>query len=197
MSEGVHPGVHPDPDALNAFVEGALPEHERVECLAHLAECGQCREVVFLAQKAAEMEAPVAVTEAPVSFWQRLLRPRAVVSVVAAAIVAVFSFGLYRMIRSSEPQPQVTASTKVPAEPAPAAKAERANARVAAGTEQGESAARGEGAACSRLRSPFACSGQAPPPAPVAAAVQVRKRLGLSGRLSTRRGPSLRARGWS
>ena len=38
MSEGLHPGVHPDPDALNAFVEGALAEHERVGCLAHLAE---------------------------------------------------------------------------------------------------------------------------------------------------------------
>jgi hypothetical protein len=127
MSERLHSGVHPDPDGLNAFVEGALPEHERVECLAHLAECVQCREVVFLAQKAAEIEEPVAVPEAPVSFWQRLLRPMAVVSVVAAAIVAVFSFGLYRMIRSAEPQPQVTASTKAPVEtaaaPAPAAKA--------------------------------------------------------------------------
>jgi hypothetical protein len=123
MSEGVHPGVHPDPDALNAFVESALSEHERVECLAHLAECGQCREVVFLAQKAAEMEMPAAVTEAPVSFWQRLLRPRVVVSVAAAAIVAVFSFGLYRMTRSAEPQPRVTASTNAPVQTAPAAKA--------------------------------------------------------------------------
>jgi hypothetical protein len=128
MNERLHPGVHPDPDALNALVEGALPGHERVECLAHLAECAQCREVVFLARKAAEIEEPVAVREAPVSFWQRLLRPRAVVSLVAAAIVAVLSFGLYRISRSAELQPQVTASTKAPeaapAAPAPAAKAE-------------------------------------------------------------------------
>jgi hypothetical protein len=123
MSEGLHSGVHPDADALNAFVESALPEHERVECLAHLAECAQCREVVFLAQKAAEFEEPVAVPVAPASFWQRFLRPMAAVSVVATAIIVVFSFGLYRMIRSAEPQPQVTASTKAPLETAPAAPA--------------------------------------------------------------------------
>jgi len=131
MSEGLHSGVHPDPDALNAFVEGALPGHERVECLAHLAECVQCREVVFLAQKAAEIEEPVAVPEAPVSFWRRLLRPMAVASVVATAIMAVFSFGLYRMIRPTEPQPQVTASTKAPVETAPAAPAPAAPAPAA------------------------------------------------------------------
>ena len=117
MSERIHPGVHPDPDALNAFVENALPEHERIECLGHLAKCAQCREVVFLAQKAAEIEEPVALPEAPVPFWQRLLQRRAVVSVVAAAIIAVLSFGLYRMIRPAEPPPQLTASPV----PAPAA----------------------------------------------------------------------------
>jgi len=90
----------------------------------------QCREVVFLAQKAAEIEEPVAVPEAPVSFWRRLLRPTAVVSVVAAVIVAVISFGLYRMIRSAEPQPQVTASTQVLVETAPAAPAPAAKANV-------------------------------------------------------------------
>ena len=124
MSEGLHPGVHPDPDALNAFVESALTEYERMECLAHLAECAQCREVVFLAQKAAEMEQPVAAPEAPIPFWQRPLRPMAVVSVVATALVAIFLFGLYRMTRSAEPQPQVTASTTAPVETASAAKAE-------------------------------------------------------------------------
>ena len=40
MSEYLQPGLHPDPDSLNAFVEGVLPEHERLQCLAHLA-CGR------------------------------------------------------------------------------------------------------------------------------------------------------------
>lgn len=109
-SEGLHPGVHPDPDALNAFVEGVLPEHARVECLAHLAECLQCREVVFLARKAEEIEEPAAVAQAPVSFWRRLLRPIPAMSMVAIAL-AVVSFGIIRMTQSPELQPTRIART--------------------------------------------------------------------------------------
>ena len=45
--------LHPDAESLNAFAEQALPERERGEIVAHLAKCGRCREVVFLAQEAA------------------------------------------------------------------------------------------------------------------------------------------------
>ena len=55
MSEHPQPGLHPDPDTLNAFIEGVLPEHERLACLTHFADCAACREVVYLAQ---EPEAP-------------------------------------------------------------------------------------------------------------------------------------------
>jgi hypothetical protein len=48
---------HPDAESLNAFVEQALTEQERGPILAHLAECGRCRQVVYLAHQAAEMEA--------------------------------------------------------------------------------------------------------------------------------------------
>jgi Putative zinc-finger len=48
---------HPDAESLNAFAEKALPERERGQIVAHLAECGRCRQVIFLArQAAAEME---------------------------------------------------------------------------------------------------------------------------------------------
>jgi len=47
---------HLDADQLNAFIEGALSEHERQQSLAHLAECQQCRKVVFLAQQAESLE---------------------------------------------------------------------------------------------------------------------------------------------
>ncbi len=50
MTEQIQPDSHPDAELLNAFVEGVLPEHERSQCLAHLAECARCREVVFLAK---------------------------------------------------------------------------------------------------------------------------------------------------
>jgi len=45
--------IHPDAESLNAFVEQALPEGERGQILAHLAACGRCRQVVYLAQEAA------------------------------------------------------------------------------------------------------------------------------------------------
>jgi hypothetical protein len=38
---------------LNAFVEHALPEAERLRVVAHMADCAHCREVVFLARAAA------------------------------------------------------------------------------------------------------------------------------------------------
>jgi hypothetical protein len=59
MSERLHPGQHPDADMLSAFAEQVLPEHERLETLAHLAVCSDCRQIVFLAQQAHEAEAPV------------------------------------------------------------------------------------------------------------------------------------------
>jgi hypothetical protein len=43
-------GDHPELNLLNAFAEHALPETERRNVLAHLSRCGECREVVFLAQ---------------------------------------------------------------------------------------------------------------------------------------------------
>lgn len=41
-------GPHPAADLLSAFAENALPGAERRDVLAHLADCGLCREVVFL-----------------------------------------------------------------------------------------------------------------------------------------------------
>ncbi len=59
MSELFHHGQHPDADQLSAFAEHALPDHERFETLAHLAECSDCRQIVFLAERTRETEAPI------------------------------------------------------------------------------------------------------------------------------------------
>lgn len=115
MSEELHPGLHPDADVLNAFLEGALPEHERAACLIHLADCAQCREVVFLARKAAEAEAPAAAKDAAVRFWRRLLRPLPVLAAAVTVILVFFSVGLYRMIGSAEQEPTVTAKAELAA----------------------------------------------------------------------------------
>jgi hypothetical protein len=58
MSERRHPGPHPDADRLSAFMEGALTEQEREVCLVHLAECADCRNIVFLAQQAVPTPSP-------------------------------------------------------------------------------------------------------------------------------------------
>jgi hypothetical protein len=115
--------LHPDPDVLNAFIEGVLPEHERVGCLAHLAECAQCREVVFLAGQAAEIVQPAAVAKAPI--WRKLFRPMPVLAVACAAMIVVVSLQLFRMIQSAERRPQVTASVKAPVETAQATRADQ------------------------------------------------------------------------
>lgn len=121
MSEELHPGLHPEADVLNAFLEGALPEHERAACLAHLADCAHCREVVFLAQEATSAEElaaePVSVKEAPVPFWGKLLRPLPVLAAVLTMVVVFVSVGLYRMVRSDEQKPTAIAQAELPTPP--------------------------------------------------------------------------------
>lgn len=48
MNQNLQPGLHPDADQLSVFVEGAATERERERMLAHLAECEECRDAVFL-----------------------------------------------------------------------------------------------------------------------------------------------------
>ncbi|HEY2845778.1 MAG TPA: zf-HC2 domain-containing protein, partial [Bryobacteraceae bacterium] len=43
-------GPHPGADTLTAFAEDALGRPERQQTLAHLAECADCREILYLAQ---------------------------------------------------------------------------------------------------------------------------------------------------
>jgi hypothetical protein len=59
MSDLLQHGHHPDADQLIAFAERAMPEHERRETLAHLANCPDCRQIVFLAQQAAGSPTPL------------------------------------------------------------------------------------------------------------------------------------------
>ncbi len=56
MTNSANP--HLDPELLSAFAEGALPPHERQQCLAHLAECPRCREIAFLSSVPETVPAP-------------------------------------------------------------------------------------------------------------------------------------------
>jgi hypothetical protein len=48
--------VHPSPDVLTSFMERTLAPPESEAVTHHLAQCAQCREIVFLASNAAEDE---------------------------------------------------------------------------------------------------------------------------------------------
>jgi hypothetical protein len=79
--------VHPDADLLTAFAEQSLTGRERSGVMEHLAQCGDCREVVALALPA-EVEETVVAKGGVRSNWFRLpaLRWAAVAVGIAAAI---------------------------------------------------------------------------------------------------------------
>ncbi len=106
MTEHVHPGPHLDPELLNAFVEGVLPEHERKQCLSHVAECSRCREIAFLAQ--APLPEPVLSNAVPL--WRRWLRPIPVLSSAVAACALLIAVALYRDQTPPTPPASATAA---------------------------------------------------------------------------------------
>ena len=115
MSEHLHPGLHPEPDSLTAFIEGVLPEHERLECLAHLAECSRCREIVFLAQE----PTPVPAASYPAPAWRRWFAPVPVLAAAAAACIAVVAVSWYLHHTAGRPARDLVARV-TPTQPVPA-----------------------------------------------------------------------------
>ncbi|HEY2457651.1 MAG TPA: zf-HC2 domain-containing protein [Candidatus Acidoferrum sp.] len=107
MSELLHPGQHPDADQVSAFAEGVLPGHERAEMLAHLAECADCRQIVFLAQQTQEAEIPP--SDAPaghVSWWKNWGR----LWPAAAALACGLLVAAFLQSRQSRNMPQKSAA---------------------------------------------------------------------------------------
>ena len=54
LAREAKPADHPSADLLTAFMERALAEGERQSVTDHLARCGDCRDVVFVASSAAD-----------------------------------------------------------------------------------------------------------------------------------------------
>jgi len=71
MSEHLQSGYHPDADQISAFVEHALPAHEREQMLDHLAACEECRAVVEMSLPEVEEPEPARSlhTAARKSWW--------------------------------------------------------------------------------------------------------------------------------
>ena len=182
MSEQLHPGQqHLEADSLNAFLEGVLPEHERLECLAHLAECSRCREIVFLAQ-----EPPAAVVApTPAPWWQRWFAPFPVLSgaAVAGALAVGAWFYMHRapapvpyVIVRPGPVPQVAPPpVATPAAPQPNATRESSRSeRLAKDSEAAPRTARefADAPPSAPVYAPPMAAPAAPPPPPPAPVVQ-------------------------
>ncbi len=146
---------HPDADVLNAFAEHALPEAERARVVAHMAGCVRCREVVFLAQAAAQPEiAPqIAPWAAPVSAAKAEPRPGwfsaafakwrvALIPVAALATVGgiVLWVQLHPVMQDTQMAKSATPTT-VPSSPAAPVPLDERRAEPPAGNDQKAAAA--------------------------------------------------------
>jgi hypothetical protein len=84
-----------------------LPEHERAQCLAHLAGCSRCREVVFLVQASpVAPAAPVLVPARPRQLW---FRPLPLLAAAAAICVVLLGAWLYMRSRTGAPPRELAA----------------------------------------------------------------------------------------
>ena len=111
MSERRHSETHLDPDRLSALMDGALTEAERQQSLAHLAECGECRTILFLAQQAAPEPQ---LKPAPAPVWRRWLP-----SLSLAAAAAVCGVIVILWMRPRPPLPSPTQNVEVARQAAP------------------------------------------------------------------------------
>jgi hypothetical protein len=127
MSAYPQPGLHPDADSLSAFIEGVLPEQERLRCLAHLAECPSCREVVYLAQEpGASQPVPADVVKG------RWFRPIPVFGFAALVGILVLSVWFYQRGRSTPREPELVAMAPKIVESSPSPEMEMKPSKAAA-----------------------------------------------------------------
>jgi hypothetical protein len=128
MNPILQPDVHPDAERLNAFAEQALPQPERAQIVAHLGGCARCRNVVFLAQAAAEGDAsPLAAFETesrPVksarSWWKTNWR---IALVPACALATAVGLLIGVQMKSALPAPTMAQLTLPPPSPMPSSAA--------------------------------------------------------------------------
>ncbi len=115
MSELLQSGQHshPDADQLSAFVEQALPAHEREQVLAHLAVCADCRETVALSLPYLEAPQIQEPTRRPWFRGWTVFVPAA--AALAASIFFAVSIHRARIGRGIAVQPAQIATSQRPA----------------------------------------------------------------------------------
>jgi hypothetical protein len=111
QSQRVEP--HPDADLLAAFPEGSLQERERIEIMAHLAICTQCREIVSLVAGAISLHVeevdPLTLprpARSPLRTWLPWVAVAASIAVVCAPVL------VYQLKKST---PRTTESASISA----------------------------------------------------------------------------------
>jgi len=112
MNRVLQPDVHPDAESLNAFVERALPQPERAQIVAHLGGCARCREVVFLAQAAAETDAALVAAvktellpaESSRTWWWAAFANWRIALVPAAALATAAGLLIWVQMKSAPPR---------------------------------------------------------------------------------------------
>jgi hypothetical protein len=121
------PTAHPSADSLAAYVEHALLEAERESVAGHLAECRECRDVVFLASGVAEEPATTKAGAAAASTRRRWV-PR--LMWVGTAAAGLLVGGYFVRDRYASPQrATLVASKESPKLAAPQSAAEREQAQ--------------------------------------------------------------------
>lgn len=122
--------LHPDENLLTAFAEQALTPGERGQVLAHLADCGRCREVVFLAQSSLpDVESPQLVPVSRRRSWRMAFAGASAFALIAMACTTLLVHRHGRKAELASPTTQalavsppaagITAPTQAPREAAP------------------------------------------------------------------------------
>ena len=106
MNSTAQPDFHPDAESLNAFVEQALAEPERLQILRHIASCNRCRQVIFLAQEAASGEESTAPAATPTFHPVRHWTSWRLAWVPAAALAAIVTLAIFLHRPQSVPNTQ-------------------------------------------------------------------------------------------
>ena len=121
MNSNLQFDLHPDADSLNAFAEQSLGKAEREQILAHMTRCSRCRQVIYLAQKAAEAEAPVTQPALLSRGWRWGWRLGWVpTAALAAALAATLTVVVTLHPRRNAPAPEMAKVLPQNAQAAPA-----------------------------------------------------------------------------
>jgi hypothetical protein len=118
MSEYLQSGQHPDADQISAFVEHALPTHEREQMFNHLATCPECRAIAALSLPPIEEPAKPLAAPARKPWWSGWTLAWPAAAAVAALTVCVVFVHRAAVVPIAPASTQI-ASSHLPAPPVP------------------------------------------------------------------------------